>query len=152
MELRNPPSGEFVDVLAPYLLRADVQLGRFIPSAFPSGAGARAFMSKAFGPEGWTIAPDEKTILLPRGKYLAIWGGNLAKLNAVSVQIAIASTSGGVNMAGWNTPITAYSDYVTLPAMWEATSEAEELYLLSTSSGAGPTVSNSNLYVLRLGS
>lgn len=154
---RISPSGALINeaaqlapFLAPYLLKADVQLARFVPSFFAGGAGVKAFMSKAFGPEEWELVSNE-TIILPKGKYIALWGGLISKVNTATAQIALASTSGGVNMSGFNMPTTAYADFVNMPAMWLAPNDGEELWISCTSTVAAPTLTNSNLYLARLG-
>jgi hypothetical protein len=157
-ELRYAPSGKKVDLdaliaplLAPYLLKSGVNIGRFIPSAFSPGSAVRAFVSKASGPADWTVE-NFNTIKLPLGKYLVLFNGVLSKLDTVSVQLALASTSGGVNMAGFNIPASpAYSQNLTMVGAWNAASPVEELWFQATSTGAAPTLANSNIYVIGLG-
>lgn len=149
MKQRKGPSGPENNFLE-YLLKADVQLARYTPSSFPTGAAQRAFVSKAFAPDSFAIE-DFNTIVLPKGKYVAIWSGVVTKLAATAIQLALASTSGGVNMAGFNMPIDAYTNYITLVGMWTAQADGEELWIQSTSGGAAPTMTNNTIYIARLG-
>lgn len=101
-EFRQPQSGPFIDLdalLLPYLLKADVQVARFVPSAIELGAGERAFMTKVFGPPEWTLV-NNKTLQLPRGKYFAVWCGVISKALNGTAQLALASTSGGLLRLG----------------------------------------------------